>query len=57
VRPQTTRELRTLEAVILLQQARDKLKEAKAPRALEKVRSALKSAEGALRHAHGRAFR
>src|SRR5208282_1427617 len=40
-------------AIGLLHEARDRLKEAKAPRATEKVRRALKSAEGALRHADG----
>lgn len=41
-------------ALFLLECARDALKEADAPRALDKVRSALKSTEGARRHAKNR---
>ena len=44
-------------AILLLRQARDALVRAKAPRAADKVRRALKSAEGAHRHAHGRCTR
>ncbi len=37
-------------AVAFLKLARDSLKDAEAPRALARVRTALKSTEGALRH-------
>lgn len=40
-----------------LRMARDLLKKADAPRATEKTRRAMKSAEGALRNVSGREFR
>lgn len=45
------------DAIEHLRSARDLLVTADAPRAADKVRAALKSAEGALRHAHGRQYR
>lgn len=47
----------TRAAVLLLQRARDLLKVAGSERATERVRHALKSAEGAVRHADGMASR
>jgi hypothetical protein len=41
------------DAIELLRLARDLLRRAKAPRAVERVRLAIKSADGALRHAQG----
>lgn len=42
------------DAISLLRVAREKLKMADAPRSVEKVRAALKSAEGAFRHGERR---
>jgi predicted nucleic acid-binding Zn-ribbon protein len=46
--PRTEIELRI--ALDLLKNARDRVRRAKCPRTLKKIRSAIKSAEGAVRH-------
>ncbi len=51
------RVLAVLGAIEHLRKARELLKEAGAPKATTKVRLALTSAGGALRHAHNGAFR
>lgn len=50
----TDHEKRCLEAIIMLRECRERLLLARAPRAADKVRLALKSAEGALRNARGK---
>jgi len=53
----TTEEEKIEEAMALLRRARDLLREASAPRAGKAVDRALKSADGARRHAHLRPYR
>lgn len=53
----TERQKSVQDAIQKLREARDLLKAAGATRAVDKVRQALKSAEGAERHANGLAVR
>jgi len=53
----TIKEAKIEEAMARLRQARDLLREASAPRAAAAVARALKSADGARRHAHLKPYR
>ncbi|QQS15261.1 MAG: hypothetical protein IPK81_14080 [Rhodospirillales bacterium] len=55
--PGATPESMAREAESMLRRARDMLIQAGAPRAADKVRAAIKSAGGAVRHAEGKAAR